>query len=220
VRQLTNLGSVDDAAVWARRSLGEKDTLTDEDARSVEVAFQTKLTSLAAPKDEASTKHDGTGEAQGGQGTRAESDDGHDLAERPTRQRAGAPRLKANQATKGIDKSVLAIPESRRVRDREHLKKVTTHACLVCGRTPCDAHHLRFTQIRALGRKVSDEFTVPLCRGHHREVHRCGDEAVWWQKLKIDPIGIARALWLESHPLPFGQDEKNRERMGEPPTDK
>ena len=34
----------------------------------------------------------------------------------------------------------------------------------------------------ALSRKVSDEFTVPLCRGHHREVHRCGDEAAWWRK--------------------------------------
>ena len=42
----------------------------------------------------------------------------------------------------------------------------------VCGRQPCDAHHLRFAQNRAMGRKVSDEFTVPLCRGHHREVHR------------------------------------------------
>ena len=66
--------------------------------------------------------------------------------------------------------------------------------------TPCDAHHLRFTQNRALGRKVSDEFTVPLCRGHHREVHRHGDEAAWWGKLGLDPTGAARALWLETHP--------------------
>ena len=54
--------------------------------------------------------------------------------------------------------------------------------CLICGRRPADPHHLRFAQHRALGRKVSDEFTVPLCRGHHREVHRCGDEAAWWKK--------------------------------------
>ena len=47
----------------------------------------------------------------------------------------------------------------------------------VCGRRPSDAHHLRFAQSRALGRKVSDEFTVPLCRAHHREVHRCGTRA-------------------------------------------
>jgi hypothetical protein len=61
---------------------------------------------------------------------------------------------------------------------------------------------LRFAQSRALGRKVSDEFTVPLCRGHHREVHRCGDEAAWWKKAGIDPTVAARALWLQTHPLP------------------
>jgi hypothetical protein len=73
---------------------------------------------------------------------------------------------------------------------------------LVCGRIPADAHHLRFTQKRALGRKVSDEFTVPLCRGHHRELHRHGDEAAWWARLGFDPIAVARGLWLKSHPLP------------------
>ena len=56
-------------------------------------------------------------------------------------------------------------------------------------------------QSRALGRKVSDEFTVPLCRGHHREVHRCGDEAAWSQKAGLDPTIAARALWLETHSL-------------------
>jgi hypothetical protein len=54
--------------------------------------------------------------------------------------------------------------------------------------------YLRFTRRRALGRKVSDEFTVPLCRGHHREVHRYGDEAVWWLDAKIDPTSAARAV--------------------------
>jgi hypothetical protein len=72
----------------------------------------------------------------------------------------------------------------------------------VCGRTPSDAHHLRFAQKRALGRKVSDEFTIPLCRGHHRELHRHGDEAAWWTRLGLDPIAAARALWLKSYPLP------------------
>jgi hypothetical protein len=65
---------------------------------------------------------------------------------------------------------------------------------------------LRFAQVPALGRKVSDEFTVPLCRGHHREVHRCGDEAAWWHKTGIDPTTAARSLWLTSHPLPIAVD--------------
>jgi hypothetical protein len=105
-----------------------------------------------------------------------------------------------------IDKSVLALPEPRRVRDRDHVKSVAKQPCLICGRRPSDAHHLRFAQSRALGRKVSDEFTVPLCRGHHREVHRCGDEAAWWRNAGIDPTVSARALWLGTHPLPVAAD--------------
>ena len=61
---------------------------------------------------------------------------------------------------------------------------------------------MRFAQQRALGRKVSDEFIVPLCRGHHREVHRCGEEAAWWKTTGIDPLVHARTLWLKTHPLP------------------
>ncbi len=105
-----------------------------------------------------------------------------------------------------IDKSALALPEQRRIRDRDHVRSVAKQACLICGRQPSDAHHLRFAQHRALGRKVSDEFTVPLCQGHHREVHRCGDEVAWWRNAGIDPTEIARALWLRTHPLPITTD--------------
>ena len=108
--------------------------------------------------------------------------------------------------SRGIDKAVLALPEPSRVRDRDHVQYVAKQPCLICGRQPCDAHHLRFSQNRALGRKVSDEFTVPLCRGHHREVHGCGDEVAWWWKSRIDPIVAARGLWLETHPLSGGPE--------------
>ena len=109
--------------------------------------------------------------------------------------------------TPQIDKSELSHPEPRRIRDREHVRFVTKQPCLICGRTPSDPHHVRFAQHRALGRKVSDEFTVPLCRGHHREVHRCGDEAAWWRKSSIDPITAARTLWLKTNPLPTAKRE-------------
>ena len=99
----------------------------------------------------------------------------------------------------GID---LTHPEPRRFRDKDHVKFVAKQPCLISGRRPADAHHLRFAQHPALGRKVSDEFTVPLCRGRHREVHRSGDEAVWWSKAGIDPLGAARTLWIETHPVP------------------
>ncbi len=103
-----------------------------------------------------------------------------------------------------INNSVFVFPEPRRVRDRDHIRHVIKQPCLVCGRRPSDPHHLRFAQSRALGRKVSDEFTVPLCRAHHREVHRCGNEGSWWQKAGIEPLAVARALWLETHPLGIG----------------
>jgi hypothetical protein len=97
-----------------------------------------------------------------------------------------------------IDKSVLTISEVRRLRDKTHLKFVASQPCLVCGRSPADAHHLRFAQPRAMGRKVSDEFTVPLCRTHHRDNHRFGDEIAWWGRRAIDPIATSRMLWVST----------------------
>jgi hypothetical protein len=50
-------------------------------------------------------------------------------------------------------------------------------------------------QPQALGRKPSDEFAVPLCRSHHRAVHRAGNERAWWQAIGIDSVKVARKLW-------------------------
>src|SRR4051794_31649484 len=99
---------------------------------------------------------------------------------------------------KGIDKSILTVAAPRRYRNRKHLRYVGQQACLVCGRKPSDPHHLRFTQPRALGWKVSDEFVAPLCRIHHRAVHRVGDERAWWKVVGIDPLKVARKLWRSS----------------------
>jgi hypothetical protein len=115
-----------------------------------------------------------------------------------------------------IDKTLLSLPAPRRIRDRDHVKSVAKQPCLVCGRRPADAHHLRFAQSPALGRKVSDEFTVPLCRGHHREVHRCGDEAGWWNSTGIDPTAVARVLWLKTHPLPSVISQAGSKIQNEP----
>ncbi len=98
-----------------------------------------------------------------------------------------------------IDKSVLTISEPKRLRDKAHLRFVAAHPCLVCGRQPSDPHHLRFAQPRALGLKVSDEFTVPLCREHHRQLHHAGNEIAWWHNIDIKPLPIAKGLWEEKH---------------------
>jgi len=102
-----------------------------------------------------------------------------------------------------IDKSVLTIGEPKRLRDKAHLRFVASQPCLVCGRQPSDSHHLRFAQPRALGLKVSDEFTVPLCRGHHRQLHQAGNEVAWWEKLHINALEIAQGLWQESRAKTF-----------------
>jgi hypothetical protein len=198
--ELKDLNSAEDAANWAQRVLAAKNTLTAADAECVEQAFQAKLANIAS-------------EPQDDQLVAQEAGALQPRADRGRRQR---------RATI-INKSVLSLPVPRRIRDRDHVRLVAKQPCLVCGRRPADAHHLRFAQSRALGRKVSDEFTVPLCRGHHREVHRCGDEATWWKKTTIDPTVCARVLWLQSHPLPTtnGQSTATPEqRIGRGPNDK
>ena len=105
----------------------------------------------------------------------------------------------ANQLqSKGIDKSVLAVSAPRRYRNKEHLRYVTLQPCLLCARKPSDAHHLRFMQPSALGRKASDEFAVPLCRIHHRAAHRASNERTWWKAAGIDPLKVARKLWRDT----------------------
>jgi hypothetical protein len=95
------------------------------------------------------------------------------------------------------------VGKTIRLRDREHTRFVSRQPCVVCGRTPADPHHLRFAQPRALGRKVSDEYTVPVCRTHHRELHSYGDEASWWAAVNVDPVPIALALWRRTRPGRF-----------------
>jgi len=105
-----------------------------------------------------------------------------------------------------VDKSELLIGEPKRIRNIEHLRYVRSEPCLVCGRQPSDPHHLRFAQPRALGLKVSDEFTVPLCRGHHRQLHQAGDEVAWWENLKINALPVAKELWEQTHPKSAAAD--------------
>jgi DNA recombination protein Rad52 len=94
-----------------------------------------------------------------------------------------------------IDKSVLAIGTPKRIRNRDHLKSIATQPCLICGRTPVHAHHLTFAQPHARGLKTSDEWVVPLCALHHRELHGRGNERAYWQEKKINALQTAQELW-------------------------
>jgi hypothetical protein len=111
-------------------------------------------------------------------------------------------------AVPSIQVTPLAKPIRRR--SKAHLALVASQSCLVCQKSPCDPHHLKMAQPRSLGRKVSDEFTVPLCRRHHRELHRHGNERAWWQNQGIDPLPMAAGLWEMTHPVPAAPSETAR----------
>jgi ERF superfamily len=203
--EVASLASNEAAATWARGVLGAKNSLTATDAKRVEEAFEQKLYEIAGtdanqqPSPTRSEPAPAALEQSGAPGEVAASATYMVATQVPAPARGRDRQDTAeDHRPKRIDKSVLPVSAPRRYRSKDHLRDVARQACLVCGRKPCDPHHLRFTQPRALGRKVSDEFTVPLCRTHHRAVHRTGDEAAWWQAAGIDPIKVARTLWSKT----------------------
>ena len=186
---LGNITSADSAAIWAQETLPAKNRLGSTDAKLVEDAFERRLSEL--PASNAVTR----------------PNDASSVAQIARPQEIATGKSTDPGQANGIDKSILTLAAPRRYRNREHLRYVAQQACLLCGRKPSDPHHLGFTQPRALGRKVSDEFAVPLCRGHHRAVHRSRDERAWWKQSGIDPIKIARRLWKETRGMGKGRAE-------------
>jgi hypothetical protein len=179
ITELAGIRSVDEAATWAHRNLPAKNTLIVTDAQIVEEQFQTRLSAISDSQAASSPSN-----VVPDQNTAFEGENANALQR---------PIARAKKRTRKV--AVGPLGKAVRLRDKDHRKFIMRQACLVCGRAPSDPHHLRFTQPRALGRTVSDEFTVPICRLHHRELHRSGDEAAWWQKLNIDPVPVALTLW-------------------------
>jgi ERF superfamily protein len=169
VGEVRALATPEQATTWAQRAMAAKNTLSTADCGIVEAAFAARVAELV------------DGEGDRGSGL-------------PSHSETQLPQVN-NAVAWHVDKGVLALNEPRRYRDRAHLRFVSAQPCLICGRRPSDAHHLRFAQPRALGRRVSDEYTVPLCRSHHRVLHRYGDEAAWWETNKVDPVAVAHELW-------------------------
>jgi ERF superfamily len=183
--EIATLPSEDSATDWAQRALVAKNQLTAADARLLEVAFELRLSALLP--SESSEPSIGSGSLCS-----------HSLAGEEAIGRHAGSGDAGNDQPAGVDKSTLAVPAPRRYRNKAHLRYVAQQPCLLCGRKPSDPHHLRFMQPRALGRKASDEFAVPLCRIHHRLVHRVGNEAAWWNDAGIDPVKAARQLWRQT----------------------
>ena len=171
--EISVLKDGDDLALWAHRRLSSKSTLTEADARLVEDAYQAILVNC-------------TREALA------------ELSDVPISTPAAPMQAETEAGGRSQQSDVSRFARPVRRRSKAHLAFVSTRPCLVCQRSPSDAHHLKFAQPKAMGRKVSDEFTVPVCREHHNELHRHGNEAAWWANLQIAPVEIARELWRAS----------------------
>lgn len=208
LREIDGLQDGDALALWAQRRMADKNTLATDDAKSVENACTRLLAAWGTRGGQ--TFADGNVQSQD-----------PDLVERPASPHQNeesdmtaspVPVAGANALLGPVagdhppSRSIAVTPRQKPVRRRNkaHLTFVAAQPCLVCQRMPCDAHHLKFAQPTALGRKVSDEFTVPLCRAHHNDLHRHGNEPAWWANLKIAPLTVARELWISNSGDPSG----------------
>jgi hypothetical protein len=193
--EIAALEGVEAAVEWAACSLGAKNALTGEDAAIVEAAFrermqvlQPEVYSITCVASEVPSLTPSPQHGTGG------------LAHSSPSPSSPPPNPRHTKATGSRIRVAADGPPTkpRRCRDKDHLRFITRQPCTVCGRQPCEAHHIRFAQPSALGRRVSDEFTVPLCRVHHRELHRTGNERSWWNQLDLDPIPIALRFWQQT----------------------
>ena len=194
IEEISALQSAEIALAWAIRRIELKNSLTAEDAAAVDAAFRDKIpvfdpeVRMDAPSFEPAPVRkvanrqtqpaNSNGSIAAGGGGKSQLAEG-DPNQKPTKQNGKS----------------IGLAKPTRARDKQHLRFITRQPCTACGRQPCEAHHIRYAQPRALGRRVSDEFTVPLCRLHHRELHQYGDERVWWNKRNMDPMPIALRLW-------------------------
>ena len=195
VKEISTLPSADDALAWALRRIGLKNSLKEEDAASVDAAFRDHIRAFAPEVPE--------GQPPSSRTETPNEDDGQSLLSTTTQLSPGQPQVR-KLAKRGSGEPPaeygrrVGLMKPTRARDKEHLRCIALQPCTICGRQPCEAHHIRYAQPRALGRRVSDEFTVPLCRLHHRELHQQGDERVWWNKFNVDPMPIALRFWLRT----------------------
>jgi hypothetical protein len=183
IEQIAAINSADEATAWAHRNLPAKNKLRAVHAKIVEERFGARLSAISVADGGAQEPlHAGPDQT-----LTSGKPDSIALQKGPMRTK----QQSHNKAIRSLGKPV-------RLRDKEHRRFVLRQACLVCGRVPSDPHHLTFTQPRALGRRVSDEFIVPVCRVHHRELHHSGDEVAWWRRLNIDPVPVALRLWQQT----------------------
>ena len=171
ISELEQLTSPEALANWAQDALPLKDQLSKSDAQAVEDAFTARLSRFG--ELEALAAKDRQANCDGSQSSQTEPG----------------------------EQTVTVIRKPIRERDREHLKFVASQPCLVCGRTPSDAHHIKLACWRAMGRKVGDRFTVPICRLQSSSSTGGATSGSWWESLRRSIPYDCRHSWGRTHPV-------------------
>ena len=174
--EMEGLARKDDFDAWTLRAWPKANSLTPADGDRVRQAFQVRLNRPQTTADER---------------VRSTEPD-----------RAAA----SDEARSRIDKSLLAIPVLRRLRDKTHLRFMAKQPCLDL-RAP--ALRCPSSAVRAIPRSQSQgqrRIHGPAVPGTPSRTapHRQGTD--WWAKAGLEPISLARKLWLETHPLHASAD--------------
>ena len=152
--EIASIPSSDLAVSWARGARRQEQSHCSR-CEARRGSFEERLSQLASSEIAMS--------CDGGDSPPADSrKNAHELVASRNRRRS-LPKVLTRANSRSLHRAATAIGT---------ISDTSQQPCLICGRKPSDPHHLRFAQPRALGRKASDEFTVPLCRIHHRLAHR------------------------------------------------
>ena len=161
IADLKKFTDTDALTVWAQGILTLKNQLTTSDAQEVETVFAAKLNEVgddvAAPDTPESTARVGGGgnnepaTASGSDGSGSEPTGATENSNpRPKLNGDRGPRRgtaagsSEGATSESVVQRVTPLNKPVRMRDRNHLRFVSTQPCLACGRSPSDAHHLRF----------------------------------------------------------------------------
>lgn len=90
----------------------------------------------------------------------------------------------------------MLIPKQNFIRDKNHLAFIRKLPCIVCGKSPCEAAHIRTNSGAGTGIKPGDDRVVPLCTMCHKKQHATSEVKFYypyggWERAVV----LAKALY-------------------------
>ena len=232
IAELDGLQNADEAADWVYRNLPAKNTLTTDDARQVEARFQSKLAAIeegrsgaeAAKANDEAREAPSASEAEGRIELVAVDGDGSAEGEQPPTPSHRTRRTSPNCSPRRPRKSNLNDAASSPRRSACATRCIASSSPGSPVSSAAERHRRRITFVlrsRARsGARSATNTPFPICRTHHRELHRYGDEVSWWAGVHVDPVPIALDLWGRSHTNGFEEAPGKRHvSLPPPPTD-